>query len=378
MKAAAALSLVASLLGAMDAGAVTTAPSRAADGMPRPARTRVRVGVAGSLTPEQQANFLELIGVEMASTGLSLEVSETQRSIDAFVRDARADDTTLLIAVLDARKTSEWHVLIVDPDRDRAITRPLPGGIDRNAAALEAVASIVVSAASALKEGLEVASLPLESVVAPEPHPASAPRAPQAHAGERKRPPESDSTIRASADRPLRLSGGVAASVASFDRDVPVTLGAQVAGALRTPPGLSVRLSVERHLPARFDSTLGTFDLTRSGGAFSVGWLVPLGPLALEPDAGVAAEWIHRSDTRADPEFGARADGTEARVGARAGGRTLLPLVGAAALSGSLQVTYFPQVIRFVGGGAPRASVAEPWPLVLAAHVGVELSPGSF
>ena len=127
------------------------------------ARQIVELSALGTLEPAQRAALVALVEPELHRVGLSLVWSATPATRERLIR-ANADRQTLMLATLDVRDRDLWKLIVVDVQRRRATERSLPAP-GRNAAAAEGVASIIASAAAALREGLEVASASADEVL---------------------------------------------------------------------------------------------------------------------------------------------------------------------------------------------------------------------
>ena len=135
-------------------------------------RTEVVVGITGPFDPDARATIVRLLRAELEPQGLVLVETDPRGGARDWAHEVTKSERHLLGVLLDTRARSTWRLVVIDSARGRAISRELPRGED-DPANVEAVVSIVLSATSALREGLEVASAPVESVVEPVAAPAS-------------------------------------------------------------------------------------------------------------------------------------------------------------------------------------------------------------
>jgi hypothetical protein len=190
----------------------------------------------------------------------------------------------LLAIVLDTKNDGGWRLVVVDIARRRAIARALPGGDEHDAASAEAVASIVISAASALREGLEVASAPVAAVVGDAPSRAAV----QSRGRER---------LRGEAPRKLVVHGAVAAAIASFAAGKPTTEGATLALGLGWRNRVEARAFGALFWPATVHSAFGEFRLQRAIVGAAFGPVFRTAGFSFSPEVGVLVERLRRSGT---------------------------------------------------------------------------------
>jgi hypothetical protein len=325
--------------------------------------------IDGPLDAEREAALTGLIASELGSTGVTLSVERSELPRLRWTETARADPRALVIAILDVRATAAWALYVVDAARGRAILRRLPGGVEQNAAALEGVSAILTSATAAVREGLEVASSPLEAVVG------EGEVQPVARAVEPREPAPAAEPIRieTSADRQSgpSLFMGVFARGASL-APAPVPGLAGEIGA-RLPLGLSVTLEGAYDFPARMATELGAFELQRSLVGLKLGRVFSLGWLALEPRAGSGAELVHRMDATANAGFVGGDDRRHARFALELGLLARTPLVGdALALALGVDGSYAPRPLRFTEAGGRVIERLPSWSV--AARLGAVLA----
>jgi hypothetical protein len=312
-------------------------------------RREVVVGVNGSLDADARLTLVRLLRAELETQGLALLENDPSGETRDWARLVTRSERRLVAVLLDTRAPAEWRLVLIDAARGRAISRELPRG-ERDAATVEAVVSIVLSATRALREGLEVASAPLEAVVEPKvPEPAPAPRPPAS-----PRP--------SAASPPKRSSGGTSlhasltAEAASFGEDAEPTFGAALGAGMSIVSVVDVDAFVARTLPRRTESDFGSFELERTALGLSAGPLVRAGSFAFVPAAGVCVEWIRRSETEA--ALGATSnddEGTNVRAGARLELKARYRLVANGdtehvSLIATAGASYFTESVRFLAG----------------------------
>lgn len=339
------------LCGTWSRAALAQAPSTTNEDVARDvttpnARNEVVVGVSGPLDAEARSTLIRLLRAELEGHGLVL--IETDPNLDArsWARDVTQGERRLLAALLETKGSAGWRLVVIDAARGRAISRELPQG-ERDAANVEAVVSIVVSATNALREGLEVASAPLESVVDPErpraaiapppvePEPAGAPQAPA---------------------KGTSLHASVTALGASFAENAEPTFGASLALGASFASVVEADFGVTRHLPVTVESDFGSFELGRTSLALSVGPAFGGGAIVFVPSLGATVEWIRRSSTRASEGVGMDDDSnTVSRFGGVLAMRGRLRLISngnaeLVSLVGGVSAAYFGERVRFLAG----------------------------
>jgi hypothetical protein len=290
----------------------------------------------------------------------------------AWTAAARRDPAALVLAILDVRDARAWALYVVDAARGRAILRRLPGGMEANAAALEEVSAILTSAVAAVREGLEVASKPLETVVAEQPDEGPSPErvalTPSPTPSPRPlEPPPSSERAGAQAPTSTRPFGAVLARGATLTGEVVPGVAAELGLRLGTGLGLLVHGALDRR--ARISTALGTFELGRSLAALEVSHALPLGPVSLEPRLGSGVEVIRRSGTAPAPGVGGAPGRTHPRFVAVAGVRARYLVAGPLAVELGADATYSPQRLRF-SSGETRLASAPPFSVGALAGVG--------
>jgi hypothetical protein len=345
------------------APAVDAAPSR---------RTAVVVAVKGRLDAEVQASLQRLLGAELRALGLVLRERASSEPLSAWARRAEGEESPLLAVVLEVEH-DRLRIIVIDSARGRAIARELPGGVDENAANVEAVVSIVLSASRALLEGLEVASTPVDAMLGG-PTPPSAPEV------ERNRAPKPVFPAQQSAREPERtpasgtaLHAGVAASLTTFSEVEDVTPGIAIAATLSLPPGLELRLSAARQRTTTVVTDFGDFALERSAGSFAVGLIFRAGALTFVPEAAFVAEWLARTDTTPAPETTANSARTLTRFGAELGGRARFAFLPPLSAELGAGVVYFGRSVRFTAADRDETELVRVGPLTFGARLGLDV-----
>jgi hypothetical protein len=309
---------------------------------PMPRRSEVVVGVTGPLEPEARATLARLLRAELEPHGLVVVDRDPSGETRAWARDVAKEERHLLAALLDTRGRTGWRLVVIDTARGRAISRELPGG-ERDAANVEAIVSIVVSATNALREGLEVASAPLEAVVEPNRPP---PPPPRASLPSPKSEPSAGTT----------LHGSLTAISASFSGAAEPTLGGSLALGVSIASWVDLDVGGTRYLPVTVDSAFGSFTLERSALSLMAGPVFRGEPFAFVPALGITAEWIARRDTHAAQGV---ARGDEEPVIRRFGGalaiRGRYRLLSSGetefvSVLGALGASYFGERVRFLAG----------------------------
>jgi hypothetical protein len=322
------------------------------------ARTELVMGVTGALEPEARATLVRLLRAELEPHGMSLAEDDPRGNTGDWAREVTHDERRLLAVLLDTRHDSGWRLVVIDAARGRAISRELPRG-ERDAANVEAVVSIVLSAASALREGLEVASAPLDAIVGA-PAPAVKPPPPA-----RKKPRASSERA---TPRSTTLHASLAALAASFAEGAEPTFGASLALGASFASLVEVDVRGSRQLATSIESPFGSFELTRTSLALSAGPLFRVGStprdhgggFALVPAAGAAIEWIHRAETAPAADVLSSDATTTPRIGGLLELRGRAPLVlyrGSESFSlvGTVGAAYFGERVRFLAGDAVLA-----------------------
>lgn len=356
---------LAMLLGAawlFTAEAKAAPPDQIVSPAPSPARTKVVFGTIG-IRAQPRDSLVSLLSAELRGMSLSLEEDQPELPLSVWANHARRSERVLAAILLDGRGEQGWRVIVIDAARGRAIVRALPGGIRDDAASIEAVVSIIVSAASALHEGLEVASTPLEVVVGGPPS-----------------PPEPPSTTHA-ADRPpvsrpenWAFRGAVGASVASFAPAVPTTLGAGLALGLSFRARFEARVFGTAFLPSLMTTPLGDFRVARTLLGAAAGPVFKAPAFSFAPEAGVVAERTRRYDAAAGAGVFATESSALYRVGALLALRlrhTLLRPLSVELVTGTM---YFGRRLQFTARSAETSWSESAWPAVAFAQLGLEIA----
>jgi len=356
--------------------AVAVLPARArAEGDPvaasdpvepaRSARVEVVVGMTGPLSGEVRGELRRLLEVELRAQGLVLVERDPDAALSAWAEQASQDERTLLAVLLDARERKGWRVVVIDAARARAIARQLSGGIEENAASIEAVVSIVLSASSALREGLEVASSLVDDVVGGEPAaPSPPPKAPR---------PAEPRAIPAPIDpgeTVVRVALG--SSIATFSSAAPATWGASAALGLTFRSSVEFTASAAYYLPVTVDSAFGNFELDRATAALSGGPMLLEGRFGLTPEAGVCLEWLRRSATHAEAGVSATAEQSVQRWGALLALRSRYRVIAPLSVELRAGAAYFAQSVEFVAKSPENVRLADIAPAVFFGSLGLE------
>jgi hypothetical protein len=258
-----------------------------------------------------------------------------------------------LLASLDLDAT-RWRVTLVDPVRRRAVARTLPGA-RRNGASFEAVASIILSAASSLAEGSEVGSAPIEDVVEQEIEPSQREEEPAP-------PPLYDPVDplpeRATARETwIHLDVGWTASTLAPEQ--PATFGPELGVGLRRP-NLFVEVRLRRELESRVLTDFGDLPLRRTRGFLAGGPLIRVRAWELLPWAAVGVEVFQRG--QGEPRSGAIASPAHSTThfGLACGIAAELPIIGPLRVRGALECAFFPRPIEVTATATDRVLIA-PW-----------------
>lgn len=340
-------------------------------------RQRVVLRISGRMDAAQRAALVSLLRTELGQSDVEIEVDRSGGDVLTFIRKRRQDDQVLAIVWLDTRVGDRFKLYVVDAARERALVRVLPGGLAEDLATLEAVASIVVSAVGALREGIPVASERVEDVV--EANSLHGSELPAGAAGpersvERKEtavPAQRRGAVHPPPREPKRsrlgLVAGLGPSAATFETSSPLTLGIGAFVGVVISSAVAVRISGARHLPRHIDTTLGRFQVDRSLFGATLGWVTTLGIVEVEPELGLGGETLSRSDAEPTGDASARGDTRLWHLGGKIGVRARYPLSRNVALEPGSALLYFPGRFRFLAGD--RTELAAPWPVVGAFDV---------
>lgn|GEM_PF-4929544 len=353
-------------VGLVAAEAKAEPPERVASAT-SPARTELVFGTIGIGAEHVRVSLVGLLEAELRGIRLSLVESQPAEPLAEWAHKATRSKHALAVIFLDGRSEQGWRLVIIDAARGRAIVRALPGGIRDDAASVEAVASIVVSAASALREGLEVASLPLAVVVG--------------GSSESPLPPPSAVSVREQAPTPTpprrepwRMRGQVAASVASFSPSAPTMEGLALALGASFHDRVEARVFGTAFLPASIHGPLGEFRVARTSLGVAAGPVFRAPTFSFAAEAGFVGERLGRHD--ATPAAGFLA--TQPRALYRFGGvlalrlrRTLLRPLSVELVTGGI---YFGRRLQFTARSADSSWSETVWPTVAFAQLGLEIA----
>jgi hypothetical protein len=320
-------------------------------------RSVVELAVTDSLPTEQVTALRGLLESQLPPHGLSLRMEPGITDVRRWI--SRDSDDALLRVALDASAGRGWRLLLVDATRGRAVARTLTGGVKRDRAAVEAVCDIVVSAALALREGLEVASQTVDEALT-DAVPSGAPPATPAREG-----PAGLSQSGASPGRnfALRVEAGAGPAVATFARAAPASWGAAAAISVwHDRAGLEV--TGARYLSQTVTATAGSFDIDRTQVGISAvaaaswrwarlsGGLGPLFEILQRGDAAPAAGSIAPTPPEALTRLGPQATATLGLLVSRR-----------VTVTWALGLAYFPRRVTYSSTTGSDAPLAEPWPL---------------
>lgn len=343
----------------------TSEPGPRAPAPSKAQRTTVRLRILGSEHDALGDALGSLLEGELNDAHVELVLDRSNQDARAWVDETLRDRRTLLLALLDTRR-DDWQLYIVDAARGRALARPLTGGLKENAAALEAVASILLSAVNALRDGLEVAKQPIEQVIKSQAKPSRLSQRPPIPA------PRATTRLGRPRDPALVVRGAIDGQVASLAQPVPLTWGAEAALEATLWSRVSLRFALGRHWPARILSPYGSLKITRTFCTLGAGHAWREGSFEFLPSAAALLELLARSDAQPISGARARSDTTLTRLGGLVGLRVAYRLGIPAALSGALAVAYFPSSVEYMASTPNAVSLLTPWPVVVMGQLGVE------
>jgi hypothetical protein len=325
------------------------------------ARSTILMGFVGALLPEQRAELQQLLEGELSrlEPRRALAVTELGAAARHWLASARQDPRAFLIVLLDSHEAGNWRLFLIDAARDRAIARQLPSEAAGNSAALETVVSVVSSAVRALDEGLEIASRPTAEVTG-EPAPAAA------------LPRESPSTRMVEMDHPGHLALGLGSALSTLEHQAPLTPGLYASAGLVSASGLSLRATVLRTWPARFESEFGVFELQRTRGALAVGAGVTESAWQFSIEAGPAFELLQRRVREAGPGARSSDDSNFMRLGGALSLSTRYGISKRFALALTFDGAYFPQQVRYTLLPEADRVLAAPWRATFTVQLGLE------
>lgn len=331
-----------------------------------PARTEVVLGTVGVEAGPARSSLVTLLEGELGRANLSLMQREAREPLSRWADETARSKRVLVVLLLDGRN-ADWRLIVIDAARNRAIARDLRGGLDQDAASIEAVVSIAVSAATALREGLEIASSPVAAVVGdPPPSHVQAAQNETAHraATKPRTAQRAESSARAS----------LSATLSSFSSAAPTTEGLSLALGARFRALAEARVTGALFAPAQIGTPLGEFQVSRGWIAASAGPVFGNRSFSLTPEAGVVVERLRRFD--ATPAAGVAETDAAAlyRVGGSLSLRLRHTLVGP--LSGELVTgaVYFGRRVRFSAKSADSSWSVDAWPALAFGQLGLEMA----
>lgn len=347
------------------------APPEPVTSAPSPARTEVVFGTIGTSARPARGSLVALLGAELRGMKLSLVEVQPTEPLPEWANNATHSGRVLAVILLDGRSEQGWRLVIIDAARGRAIVRKLPGGIRDDAANVEAVTSIVVSAASALREGLEVASMPLAEVVGDSAKPPSSTTSPSPATDHESNPQPAPATPRR---EPWGVRGHIGASLASFSPAAPTMQGVALALGVSFNSRVEARAFGCAFLPVSISGPLGEFRVARTSLGATAGPVFRAPAFSFAAEAGFVGERVARYD--AAPAAGVL--GTDSRALYRFGGvlalrlrHTLLRPLSVELVTGGM---YFGRRLEFTAKSADSSWSETVWPAVAFAQLGLEVA----
>jgi hypothetical protein len=305
-----------------------------------------------------------LLRTELVELGLDLRVERTSESDTAWFTHAR-EEAPVLLASVDVSATTGWRVFLLDPKGGRGSVRELGADAEGNAAMLEALASVVVSAARALSQADELEAAPLDESVPGRPRESAA--VSSVDPGPALDPP-------VAADPPTAkrwlLHAALGLSSATFARDQPATFGPRLDLGVEHDGAFAVDVDASRHLDAHFATPFGDFALTRSLASLRAGPVLSPGTWTLVPQLCGSVEWLQRgrgqgaTDQVATPGRDSLRFGFGGMLGAR------VRVWGRLAFEAAIDGVFFPQPLRLTADSG-RELLAAPWSGRAGAFVGL-------
>jgi hypothetical protein len=331
-------------------------------------RVLVELAVADSLPGEQATALRSLLESQLPPHGLKLRIEHGITDVRRWL--SRDSDDTLLRVALDASPASGWRLLLVDATRGRAVARTLTGGVRRDRAAIEAVCDIVVSAAVALREGLEVASQTVDEALTGAPATGAPPATPSIAAS---------TAVSSSAPIPgpsfaLRVQAGAGPAVATFARAAPTSWGAGAAISV-WHEGAGLELSAARYLSQTVATTEGSFAIDRTQVGLSAAAAARWRRAHLSGSLGLLFEILQRGEASpAAANIATTGPDAVTRLGPQAAASVGLAVSRRVAVIWAVGLGYFPRRVRYLSTVGNDAALAEPWPLTGVGTVRLEVA----
>jgi hypothetical protein len=330
-------------------------------------RVVVELTVTASLPDEQAVALSALIESQLPAHGLQLRLERGVTDVRRWL--ARESDDALLRVALDTAAVGGWRLLLVDVTRGRASARTLTGGVRRDRAAIEAVCDIVVSAAVALREGLEVASQTVDEVLTE-----------AAKAGAPPTTPIASAPVAVSRSEPLpssrfglRVEAGAGPALATFARAAPASWGVGAAISV-WHEGVGLEVSAARYLSQTFTATDGSFAIDRTQVGLSAEASARWRRARFSGSLGLLLEILQRGDASpAAANVATTAPDAAVRLGPEATATLGLSVSRRVAVAWTVGLGYFPRRIEYLSTAGSDAALTEPWPLtgISAVRVGV-------
>lgn len=323
-------------------------------------RTEVLLVIRDSASAPIRSSVVPLLEPQLQAMGLSLAETPRVGTLADWAKQATRSKTALLAIALEAGVDSGWRLILVDVSRGRAIARELPGGLDRDAASVEAVVSIAISAAGALREGLEVASTPLEEVVGDASQPASVPPPPP------PQPPPARAKV--------FVRGALGVEIASFAPTAPATKGVALALGVSWRKRAEGRFFGSLFWPTSIQSDFGQFRLNRALLGAALGPVFSLGDFTFVPEAGLVVERLRRSETLPTRQVFANDAAALHRVGGIVDLRVRYVLVRPLSIEVVGGVAHLGRSVRFSVRNSNTGPLLEGGPVMPFAQLGFDIA----
>ena len=353
------------VVGALGSQGAASAADTVEAQAPVGARQIVELSAVGALDAAQRAALVALIEPELQRVGLSLVWSAAPATRERLAR-ANADRHTLMLAALDVRDRDYWKLIVVDVQRRRAAARALPAP-GRNAAAAEGVASIVASAAAALREGLEVASASAEDVLGHSPALDTS--------GSSSSPKGADTSSEkiAAPKGVLQASPSLGGAAATLAENAPIQLGVSASVGVTWSQIGTVRLGAAWYEPAHFASSFGAFRIERESVSISGARRWTLGSLGVEAALGVSGELLRRAGAEPGVSVDARGGSSVTRIGGFVLCRGSVGITDQIAIVVAAGATWFPRRVEYVAAARETFELTAPFRLVGTGQLEIEL-----